>query len=186
MTITPNHKRLAIGLWVLAALLVLWYNAVAFLSLWDRELTAMSPGARNTIAKRQQLESRMAQKLSGLIDPFQINHIAAKIDGPSVAPPPPKPKGGTPSQAVSKKVNSAAEMELKLPSLDGIIAVYQPSKGKTYLAVMDGKTLEEQSRINDFVITSIDAKGVQLARGAKTVFIPAPQIAYSKDKSMEE
>jgi hypothetical protein len=185
MTLTPNHKRLAIGLWVLAALLVLWYNAVAFLSLWDRELTAMSPGARATIAKRQQLESRMAQKLLGVIDPLQINHIAAKIDGRRVVPPP-KPIGGTPVQAVVKKVKPAPKVEVKLPSLDGIIAVYHPSKGKTYLAVMDGKTLEERSGINDFVIQSIDAKGVLLARGAKAVFIPAPQIAYSKDKSMEE
>jgi len=185
MTITPNNKKLAIGLWVLAALLILWYNAVALLSLWDREFTAMSPGARATIAKRQQLESRMAQKLLGLIDPLQINHIAAKIDGRRVVPPP-KPKGGTPPQAVKKKVKPVPEMKLKLPSLDGIIAVYNPSSGKTYLAVMDGKTLEEQSRINDFVIKSIDAKGVLLARGAKTLFIPAPQIAYSKDTSMEE
>jgi hypothetical protein len=186
MTLTSNSRRIAIGLWVLAALLILWYNAVTLLSLWDREFTAMSPGARATIAKRQLLESRMAQKLLGLIDPLKISNIAAKIDGRRVVPPPPKPKVSTPPQAVSKRVKPAPETELKLPSLDGIIAIFHPTSGKTYLAVMDGNTLEEEGRINDFVVKSIDAKGVRLARGAKTIFIPAPQIAYSKDRSMEK
>jgi len=186
MVLTPKNKRLAIGLWVLAALLVLWYNAAAVSSLWDRELTAMSPGTRATITKHQQLQSRISQGLLALIDPLQIENIAARIDGRRVKTPPPKPKGVTPPQVVNKRVESAPEVKVKLPSLDGIIAIYRPITGKAYRAVMDGHALEEQSRINNFVIKKIDAKGVLLSRGSKTWFVPVPQVDYSKDKSMEE
>ncbi len=186
MVLTPKNKRLAIGLWVLAALLVLWYNAAAVSSLWDRELSALSPGTRATIAKHQQLQSRISQGLLALIDPLQIENIAARIDGRKVKTPPPKPKGVTPPRVVNKRVEPAPEAVVKLPSLDGIIAVYRPVTGTAYIAVMDGNTLEEQSRINNFVLKKIDDKGVLLSRGAKTWFVPVPQVDYSKDKSREE
>ena len=186
MVLTPKNKRIAIGLWVLAALLVLWYNAAAVSSLWDRELTAMSPGARATIAKSQQLQSRISQGLLALIDPLQIENIAARIDSRKLKPAPVKKKGVTPPQAANKRVDPTPEAKVKLPSLDGIIAVYRPITGETYIAVMDGNALEEQNRINNFVLKKIDAKGVLLSRGAKTWFVPAPQVDYSKDMSMEE
>ena len=80
MVVKGNPKRLIIGLWVLATLLILWYNAAAMTSLIDKPLPGLSPDARTTIAKWQRLESYIAMRLKEIIDLKEIEKIFARID----------------------------------------------------------------------------------------------------------
>ena len=185
MVIRGNPKRFIIGVWVLTALLVFWFNAAALTSLLDKPLTGMSPEARTTIAKWQRLENSLALKLEQVMDPREIEKIVARIDfkkRKTVLP----AKKARPMPTPAKKTEPAPKKPVKLPALSGIVAVYGTDGAVVHLAVIDGKAREENSRIGDFYLEKIDAKGILLARDKKNWFIPAPTVAFSMDTSMEE
>ena len=185
MLVKGNPKRLIIGMWVLAALLILWYNAAAMTSLIDKPLPGLSPDARTTIAKWQRLESGIAIRLKEIIDLKEIEKIFARIDynkTKTVLP----AKKTEPRPKPAQKPKQIRKKKIALPSLNGILAVYGTDGDVVYLAVIDGKTREKKSRVGDFVIESIDAKGILLTQNKERWFVPAPTIEYSVDTSMEE
>ena len=185
MVVKGNNKRLIIGSWVLAALLILWYNATAMTSLLDKPLPGLSPEARSTIAKYQRLENHIASRLKEMIDPRKMEDIFARIDDIRAKVLPAAKKSG-PVPATVKKPKPVRKKDVALPSLNGIVAVYDAGGAVAYLAVMDGKTREEKSSIGGFRIEKIDAKGVLLAQGKENWFLPAPTVDFSMDTSMEE
>lgn len=185
MVVKGNPKRLIIGLWVLAALLLLWYNAAAMTSLLDKPLAGLSPEARATIAKGQRLENDIALRLKQVINSDEIEKIIARIDFKKIKAVLPAKKSGTIPKAV-KKPEPVKKKEVILPALNGIVAVYGTDGRVVYLAVMDGKTLEEKSSIGEFVLEKIDAKGVLLTQEKENWFVPAPTVEFSMDMSMEE
>jgi len=73
MIVKGNPKRLTIGLWVLAALLILWYNGVTMISLLDQPLVGLSPEARETITKWQRMEMLVTSQLKEIIDQKEID-----------------------------------------------------------------------------------------------------------------
>jgi hypothetical protein len=185
MVVKGNPKRLIIGLWVLAALLILWYNAAAMTSLIDKPLPGLSSDARATLAKWQRLESYIAMRLKETVDLREIEKIFSRIDynKPKTVLP---AKKTAPRPQTAQKPKQVRKKKIALPSLDGILAVYGTDGDVVYLAVIDGKTLEKKSRIGDFVIESIDAKGILLAQNKESWFVPAPTVEFSVDTSMEE
>ena len=185
MVVKGNPKRLIIGLWVLAALLILWYNAAAMTSLLDKPLPSLSPEARSTIAKWQRLENHMALRLKQVINPQEIEKILARFDFKKVKAVLPAKKK-TPVPTAVKKSEPLKKKDVKLPALNGIVAVYGTDGNVVYLAVIDGKTREEKSSIGEFVLEKIDTKGVLLAQDKENWFVPAPTVDFSMDTSMEE
>jgi len=185
MVVKGNPKRLIIGLWVLAALLILWYNAAAMTSLLDKPLPSLSPEARSTIAKWQRLENHMALRLKQVINPQEIEKILARFDVKKIKTILPAKKS-EPKPTAAKKIEPVKKKDVKLPALNGIVAVYGTDGKVVYLAVIDGQTREEKSSIGEFVLEKIDAKGVLLAQGKENWFIPAPKVEFSMDTSMEE
>jgi hypothetical protein len=185
MVVKGNPKRLIIGLWVLAALLILWYNAVAMTSLLDNPLPGLSSEARATIAKWQRLENHIASRLKEVTDPHEIEKMIAGIDFKK-AQAVPAAKESEPMPKIVKKVEPVRKKDVELPSLNGIVAVYGSDGAVVYLAVIDGRTREEKSSIGDFVLERIDAKGILLAQGKQSWFVPAPAVDFSVDTSMEE
>ncbi len=184
MVVKGNPKRLIIGLWVLAALLILWYNAAAMTSLIDKPLPGLSSDARATIAKWQRLESYIAMRMKEVIDLQEIEKIFARIDFKTQTVLPAKKTEPRPKTA--QKLEPVRKKKIELPSLSGILAVYGTNGDVVYLAVIDGKTREKKSRVGDFVIESIDAKGILLAQNKESWFVPAPTVEFSVDTSMEE
>lgn len=185
MVVKGNPKRLIIGLWVLAALLILWYNAAAMTSLIDKPLPRLSSDARATIAKWQRLENYIAMRLKEIIDLQEIEKIFARIDlkkTKAVLP----AKKSEPRPRPVQKPEPIRKKKIKLPSLSGVLALYGTDGDVVYLAVIDGKTREKKSRVGDFVIERIDAKGILLAQGKESWFVPAPTVEFSVDTSMEE
>ncbi len=185
MVVKGNPKRLIIGLWVLAALLILWYNAAAMTSLIDRPLPGLSSDARATIAKWQRLENDIAIRMKEIIDLQEIEKIFARIDFEKTKAVLPAKKS-EPRPRPVKKPEPIRKKKIVLPSLSGVLAVYGTDGDVIYLAVIDGKTREKKSRVGDFVIERIDAKGILLAQGKESWFVPAPTVEFSVDTSMEE
>ncbi|MDX2446098.1 MAG: hypothetical protein QNK29_02730 [Desulfobacterales bacterium] len=185
MVVKGNPKRLIIGLWVLSALLILWYNATAMTSLIDKPLPGLSSEARATIAKWQRLEDAIALRLKGIVDLQEIEKIFARIDlkkAKVVLP----AKNSEPTPKIVRKPEPIIKKKVELPSLSGIVTIYGTDGDMVYLAVIDGKTREEKSSIGDFVLKRIDSKGILLAQGKESWFVPAPTVDFSVDKSMEE
>ena len=150
MVVKGNPKRLIIGLWVLAALLLLWYNAAAMTSLLDKPLPGLSPAARSTIVKWQRLENDIALRLKQVINPDEIEKIIAGIDFKKI-------KAALPAKKIAPTKNgteagTGQKKDVKLPALNGIVAVYGTDGDISYLAVIDGKTREEKSSIGDFFL----------------------------------
>ena len=172
-------------MWVLAALLILWYNAAAMTSLMDKPLPGLSSEARATIAKWQRLENYIAIRLREIVDLQEIEKIFARIDFKKEKPVLSAKKSEPLSKTV-RKPEPVRKKNVELPSLNGIVAVYGTDGDVVYLAVIDGKTREEKSSIGDFVLERIDAKGVLLAQDRESWFVPAPTVDFSVDTSMEE
>jgi len=185
MVVKGNPKRLIIGLWVLLALLILWYNAAAMTSLLDKPLPGLSPEARSTITKWHRLENDVALRLKQVMSAQEIDKILARFDLKKVkAVLPAKKKTAVPTAV--KKPQPIKKKEVKLPVLNGVVAVYGTDGKVVYLAVIDGKTREEKSSIGEFVLEKIDAKGVLLVQDKENWFVPAPTVEFSMDTSMEE
>ena len=170
---------------MLAALLILWYNAAAMTSLIDKPLPGLSSEARATIAKWQRLENHIALRLKEIVDLQEIEKIFARIDLNKVKAVLPVKKS-EPRPRTVQKPEPVRKKKVELPSLNGILAVYGTDGDVDYLAVIDGKTREEKSSIGDFVLERIDAKGIRLAQDKESWFVPAPTVEFSVDKSMEE
>ena len=173
---------MTIGLWVLAALLILWYNGVAMISLFDQPLVGLSPEARETITKWQRLEMSVASKLKDMMDQEEIDRIISAIDIKKIvaAIPIKKPK---PAKVVTKKIEPVKKKKVVLPTLNGIVAIYDASGKTVHLAVVEGKTREEKSRIGDFTLEKIDSSGIVLTQDKESWFIAAPTVNFSVDAS---
>jgi len=168
------------GLWVLAALLILWYNGVAMTALMDKPLAGLSPEARETITKWQRLEHRMASKLKDIMDPDEIRRIFAAFDLEKVKAVLPVKKA-KPAPAAAKRSVSKPRKEVVLPTLSGILAIYDADGNTEYLAVIDGKAQAAKSRIGDFLLDRINDRGILLTQDKDAWFIPAPRVDFSLD-----
>ena len=127
----------------------------------------------------------IAIRLKEIIDLQEIEKIFARIDfekAKEVLP----AKKSEPMPKTARKPEPVIKKKVELPSLNGIVTVYGTDGKVVYLAVIDGKTREENSSIGDFVLERVDVKGVLLAQGKHSWFIPAPTVEFSVDKSMEE
>jgi hypothetical protein len=182
MIVKGNPKRLTIGLWVLAALLILWYNGVAMIALFDQPLVGLSPEARETITKWQRLEMMVASQLKEMTDQNEIDRTLAAIDIKKIvaAIPIKKPK---PATVVTKKIAPVKKKKVVLPALNGILAIYDADGNTDHLAIIEGKAREKNSRIGEFKLEKIDSSGVVLTQDKESWFIPAPTVDFSVDAS---
>jgi len=177
-----NPKRLTIGFWVLAALLILWYNGVTMISLLDQPLAGLSPEARETITKWQRLEMELESRLKKMLAQKEIDRILASIDINKIVAVIPVKKS-KPATVVKKRIEPVKKKEVILPPLNGILTIYDASGNTVHLAVIAGKAREEKSRIGEFYLEKIESNGVLLTRDKESWFIPAPDVDFSVDAS---
>lgn len=180
MVISGKIKRGLIGLWVLAAFFVVGYNFMSLTTLFDKPLPSLSAEARATIAKWQRLEHRTATRLQEVLAPQEIRKIVAGIDFKKAKAAPEAPPR-SPAPTTVKRLARLPKKAVVLPVLNGIVAVYGADDAVDYLAVIDGKTRKEKSKIGDFVLKKIEAGGVVLVRDKRTWFVHAPTVDFSVD-----
>ncbi len=186
MDVKGHPKRMVIGLWVLAALLILWYNGSQVTSLLDKPLPSLSAEARATITKWQRLENSLAKNMQEMLDPAEIQKIVAALDRKKVQLVHRAKKRAPASLTAKRPVPIIKSVRIKkkkvvLPVLSGIVASYNSNGVVGYLAVLDGKAREEKSRVGEFLLENIDEKGVVLSQGTRSWFIPKPVVDFSLD-----
>jgi hypothetical protein len=178
-----NPKRLIIGLWVLAALLILWYNAVAMTSLLDQPMVGLSTQARESMTKWQRLEIQIESQLKETFSAQEFDKFLSAIDIEKVKAILPVKKTKPKTKAAKKTTTPVKKKEIILPKLNGIVAIHDAGGQTIHLAVIDGKTRDEKSQIGDFTLERIDAEGILISQEDESWFIHAPQVAFSVDNS---
>lgn len=66
-----------------------------------------------------------------------------------------------------------------VPNLAGILQVSGPGERSSFIALMEGKRLHKNDKINNYIIKDITTKGVLLSRNGETKFIPVPEVYFS-------
>jgi len=178
MIVKSNPKRMIIGLWVLAALLILWYNAAAMTSLLDQPLAGLSPQAKAAITKWQRLEMQITSQLKETLHIQELEKYLTAIDMEKVKAILPK-KDTKPKPAAKKEALPVKKEEVILPKVNGIVEIHNAAGESVFRAIIDGKTREVKSRIGDFLLVRIDTSGVLLTRKGESWFIDAPQVEFS-------
>jgi hypothetical protein len=186
MIVKGNPKRTIIGLWVLAAILILWYNTAALTSLLDQPLAGLSPQARETITKWQRLEIQIASQQKETLSVKELEKYLSAIDIEKIKTILPAEKTKPNTDAAKKMTKPVQKKKIVLPKLNGVVAIHDAGGKTSYLAVVDGQTREAKSRIGDFRLERIDASGILLSQGGESWFIHAPQVAFSVDNSRTE
>lgn len=170
----------------MAALMILWYNAVAMTSLLDQPLAGLSPQARETITKWQRLELQIESQLKDKLSIAEMDKYLSAIDIEKVKAILPAKKTKPKTVAVKRTTKPVRKKEIVLPKLNGIVTIHDAAGKTSYLAVVDGITREEKSRIGDFTLERIDASGILINQEGESWFIDTPQVAFSVDNSRTE
>ena len=186
MVLTPGTKRLMMGGWVLAALLILVYNAQQAATVLEMPLPSHSREAKTAMRRTQQLEIQSKEKMAEAESKkFNVAKIVARLDRglqkikQKISPP--KELNKIKKPAPVRKAVKVVEKEevIILPSLTGIIQIFDTDGKLKLLAAMDGEVYQENAKVQDFRIKQITAKGVILVRGNRTWQIKAPQVDFS-------
>jgi hypothetical protein len=186
MVLTPGIKRLMMGGWVLAALLIFAYNAQLALTVLETPLPAHSREAKLAMQKARQLERQSAEKKAQEEDKdFSIQKIVATLDRGltkikqevSLLKQPVKIKKLKGDKEVVKTAKK--EEPIILPVLTGIVQVFNAEGKGKLLAAMDGQIYRENEFVKAFRIMQITDNGVTLAKGDRTWQIKAPIVNFS-------
>ncbi len=182
MKIIGSSKRLSAGGWVLAALLLLGYNAFILTSLFSPPIVGRSKETRLASQKWFKLDNKikllMKESFQGLdleqiVDRFSpdIDVIKTKIVQPEPAALP-----------ISMPIEIETEQKVELPVLTGIMKILYAHGNHRSFALFEGRRLGIDDTIRQFTIQKITQKGVVLSMGDKTWSVPAPEVYFSLDR----
>lgn len=168
-----NRMRALIGLWILTGLVVAGINGTLLLQLLDEPLTGYSTAVRDVsrgFGKYRTLLTTEAQKIISGMD------LLASRFTPMVVK---ENKTAVSAMSVRPAVKRAVPAPVVLPTLTGIMTSRSTDGAIRRLAVMDGRICNEGARLGDLMVKRITRKGVRIARGDRTWFVKAPEVAYS-------
>ena len=124
--------------------------------------------------KWRQLQNKISQ---GLEESIEIIDLDSALLGITSNPDDDIPKLKVKSSAENKM---AQQSEIQLPILTGILR-NTDIRGRTYAtAVIDGRRLKENDRIQGFKIQKILKDGVVVTGGGRRWFLRAPNVGYSR------
>jgi hypothetical protein len=170
-----NLKHAWIGLWVLAGLIVTGINGAALLSLLDEPLAGYSSQVRRAARAfrqyQQLLEAEKKKMASGL------DLLAGLFEAETDEKP---PEAAAPQPIAPKPVRKKPPQPVVLPVLTGVVTRTSENGTRQWLALMDGRVRTRGDRIRQLTVRKIDGRGVVLAKGSRTWFVKAPEIAYSR------
>jgi hypothetical protein len=174
MQINHRRKRLCIGGWFLAGILLVGLNTFKFMSLGMQPLVGPSPAVRLLKVKLNQLDSILSnirQNWQNNIDPRILLAKYSKQQSQTNLFIPEIP-------TLSSKPDEKPE---DLPELAGVLQILDARGNLHYTAVLDGKTYSEKDRIGAYIIEKISTRGILLARKDRQWHVPLPKIYFSKD-----
>ncbi len=169
-----SRTHALIGLWILAGLAVMGVNGTMLMSLLDEPLAGYSSGVRE--ADRGFRHYRMLLTAEAETITSGMDRLANRFA--SMVVPEEKPI----LQEALERAPTANKMEsspVALPVLTGIITSRSTDGTHRRLALMDGRIYAEGERVGAYTVKRVAGGGVSLVRGGQTLFLRAPEIAYS-------
>ena len=168
-----KRMRVLLGLWVLAGLMVAGINGTMLLQLLDEPLAGYSMVVRNASRGFEQYRVLLATEARKITSGMDL--LASRYTLPAVK----EEKKAAPDVSVRQTAGKAAPVSVALPTLTGIMTSRSTDGATQRLAVMDGRICNEGDRLGDLTVKGISRTGVRLAKGGRTWFIKAPEVAYS-------
>jgi hypothetical protein len=171
-----SSKRLCIGGWILAALILLGINGFALASLFSPPVTGRSKETRLASQKWFRFENKLTLILKESFDNIDPKPIAERFSPDITA----VKKTFAGPQAVQNGLE--AESEIQPPVLSGIMKILDTRGNHRSFALIEGKRLKVNDRIRGFTIHKITSRGVELSKDGQAWFVPAPEIYFSLDR----
>lgn len=168
-----NRMRALIGLWILTGLVVAGVNGTLLLQLLDEPLAGYSTAVRNAskgFGQYRKLLTAEAQKITSGMDLLASRFTLRVVE---------EKKTAAPDISVRSTAKKVAPASVALPALTGIMTSRSTDGTAKRLAVMNGRICNEGDRLGDLTVKGITRTGVRLARGDRTWFLKAPEVAYS-------
>jgi hypothetical protein len=173
MQIFGDSRRLALGAFILAGLLLIGFNAAWLTRLLNPSLPENSAAVKTAAAHwhaYQAAEERLARREAA------AGVLLARW-------PIPEPRRQTRSATPgARQAPAAAAVDVILPKVSGILQIAQPGGAPRTLALIGGRLRGERDQISGFTVERITAAGVALGRGGQSWFAPAPQVPFSVDR----
>jgi hypothetical protein len=170
-----NTKKMMMGGWVLAALMVVAYNGSQLASLLAPPVAGYSPEVKSIISKRHQLDAQVSAARQSMKQ-IDLTGITAGVD----QLPEKKENAGTePPQSSAPTTDAAVtEKETLLPQLQGIFRVSDIHGNVKLRALLEGKILREKDQIGIFTVERISDKGIVLTKDERSWFLQTPDVPF--------
>jgi hypothetical protein len=173
MQILGDSRRLALGAFILAGLMLIGFNAAWLTRVLNPPLPPHSIAVKTAASQwhaYQAAEERLVRKAAGA--------------GVWLArwPAPEPPRQSRPAEPVAVPTPAGAGADELLPTVSGILQIARPGGGSRSLALIGGRLRGESDQISGFTVERITAAGVELGRDGRRWFTPAPQVPFSVDR----
>lgn len=173
MQISGNTRRLALGAFILAGLLLIGFNATWLVRLLNPPLPASSAAVKTAMAQWRTYREAQA----GLARKAEAADVL--LAGWRV----PAPHRETPAdEPVSEAAPLPTTDEPPLPQVSGILEVTDPQGHSRNLAMVGGRVRAENDQISGYTILRITVAGVAFGRDGRHWFAPAPRVPFSVDR----
>lgn len=173
MQILGDSRRLALGAFILAGLVLIGFNLAWLTRVLNPPLPPHSNAVKTAATQwhaYQAAEERLARKAA------EAGVWLARW------PPPEPPRQSRPAEPVVVPTPPGAAADVLLPTVSGILQIARPGGGSRSLALIGGRLRGESDQISGFTVERITAAGVELGRGGRRWFTPAPQVPFSVDR----
>ncbi len=169
-------QQLCMAGWLLAAILLVSINGLAFISLEDTALDGEPANLRLLRSQLAMLESISAAKAHDVTDMRALQRFFAAYHPSRSSSPAPEAK-----PAIGSPVTEAGE-NAALPGLAGVLQKLDNQGLPFFLAVLGGRVCSEKDQVGHFTVGAISAEGVVLQRAGMRWFLPSPQAYYNSDQ----
>lgn len=176
MIVIGSTKKMIMGGWVLAALIVLAYNGSQLASLLAPPIAGYSHELRSVIGKRNQLDAQVSAARESMKDEdlarisAGVDRLPEKKEEENAEPPHPTPPAADATES---------ETEMQLPQLQGIFRVGDIRGNMKLGALLAGKLFSEKDKIGIFTVDQISDKGVMLTQDGRSWFLKTPDVSFS-------
>ena len=162
----------------MVALLLVGFNGFKLMSFFNPELTGQSRSVKEAMKKWRQLENRVPATIVEALDNINLNVAFAGYTRDTPVSHKQKIKVSTPRTQVAKE----KAINIKLPSLTGILSTTDAHGNTRSLAVINGDYLCEGERVSGFMVQKIREEGIILSKGGVRFSVPAPKVRFSLDQ----
>jgi len=175
MIIWGNRRRLCLGSWILAALLLIGLNGYHLIALENQPLVGHSPTIKALRLNLGHYENTLSTPVL-CADDQRLHPILVRY----AEPPAPAPSASAPPPEITAPV--PAPDRTALPVLAGIVQALDQQGRQSYRALLDGQVCRTGDKVGSFVVARISPGGVVLNRAGQQWHVEAPAPRYSQDQ----